>query len=46
MGALTRYRTHITIWEVENVTNMAIIFSLRGNGRNEHYYCCLKRDTV
>ena len=46
MGALTRYEAYITIWEVKNVTNMAMIFSLCGNGRNERYYCYLKRDAV
>ena len=46
MDVLTRYRAYITIWEVKNVTNMTIIFSLCGNGRNKQYYCYLKRDTV
>ena len=46
MDVLTRYWAYITIWEVKNVTNMAMIFSLCGNGRNEQYCCHLKRDAV
>lgn len=46
MDVLTRYWAYITVWEVKNVTNMVIIFSLCGNSRNERYYCYLKRDAV
>ena len=46
MDVLTRYRTYITIWEVKNVTNIATMFSLYGNSRNEQYCYYLKRDAV